>query len=125
MRLVRRSCSIAAGAIAWVAALAFASPGQAYVVEPVVEQNIPTISDHVARNGAVQVSGVSCGSMCTDLLVEERRAVPGQPLHDELRGLRSRAAKVLPPLNRLGTVALVAETFHLGWKMGEGSTPSG
>jgi len=96
----------------------------AYVPEPVVQQSIPVIAEHLARGGAASIPGVSCGSTCSDLWLQEHRPIPYQPssaqLHRELTNVRSRRVKVLPALKVLGSVALAAETFHLGWKIGEG-----
>lgn len=101
--------------------LIFPSSGLGYVVEPVVEQNISTVSQHVARGGAVGVPGVSCGTACADLYSLERAGTSASPqLHRELRTVRSAGARVLPPLRSLGTIGLAVGAFDLGWKIGTG-----
>ncbi len=85
---------------------------------------MPAIAEHLARGGAADVPGVSCGATCAAWWTQEHQPVPNQPssqaLHDELRAARSNAAKVLPRLRALGTVGLVVDTAVLGWKIGTG-----
>jgi hypothetical protein len=113
-----------------VALLALGFPpaiADAYVPEPVVQENIPAIADHLARGGAVPIPGVDCGARCADWWVQEHRPIPNQPssdqLHRELRRLRWRT-KLLPPPSALGSIALRASaitgTFTIGWTIGTG-----
>lgn len=108
----------------FVTAAATADITAAYVPEPVVSQNIPSVAEHVARGGATAVPGVDCGTRCAEWWVEEHRPLPNQAtseqMHRELRNLRSRGVRVLPKLRVLGSVGLAAETFRVGWKIGTG-----
>ena len=103
---------------------AFADHADAYVVEPVVADNIPTIAQHVARGGAIDVPGATCGTVCSNWWLEEHRPIPNQPtsdqLHRELRAFRTTGTRVLPLLRTLNTIGLAVGTFELGWKIGEG-----
>lgn len=69
-------------------------------LEPVVQQNIPAIAEHLARGGATDVPGVTCGTTCSTLWQQEHAPIPNQPssqtLHRELRNARSSRLKVLP-----------------------------
>jgi hypothetical protein len=110
--------------LAVLATWMLAECAQGYVVEPVIEQNIPAIAEHAARGGATTVPGVDCGGPCAEMWAQEQRPIQGQPglqrTQREFRTFRSKALKVLPRLRVLGTVGLALGSFDLGWKIGTG-----
>lgn len=113
------------GLIGCLSGLLLALPlsASAYVLEPVVDQNIPAVSQHAARGGATAVPGVDCGPACQEWFTKEGRPLPNnvssEKLHRELRTIRM-STKVLPPLRVLGTFGLAVGVFDLGWKIGTG-----
>jgi hypothetical protein len=53
-------------------------------LEPVVQENMPLVTQHAARGGAVTIPGVECGTRCADWWVQEHRPLPGQPTSEQL-----------------------------------------
>jgi len=51
----------------------------AYIPEPVVQQNVAVIADHLPAVARCPSRGVNCGAQCADWWVQEHRAIPGQP----------------------------------------------
>jgi hypothetical protein len=96
------------------------APTNASAAEPVVENAIHDIANHIDRGGALQIQGLNCdaGSHC-DSWWELEHDVTSGDLSQELRSLRIRGG-VLPPLRLLGTVGLAAGTFEVGLLVGSG-----
>ncbi len=121
-------CETRRGVVATVAAAAClavvgAGAQRAAASVPEVQRNITNVADHVARGGAVEVAGTSCGTQCSTMWAHEHHAVAGSQSRSELqRQLRSVrvAGRVLPALRTVHGVALAYHTFELGWKIGTG-----
>jgi hypothetical protein len=95
----------------------FASPSTARVVEPVVAQNLPAITEHTARGGGTAMGDVGCASVCSELWTQEQLN-PSLQLVREQVGLRQRVG-VFPKLSLLGRVSLVGTTFVAGVWIGD------
>jgi hypothetical protein len=104
--------------VSFLAFLSLVADASAYI-KPVIEQNLPAITGQVAQGGAVGVPGVSCGSTCTVLYQAEQEAGSLAPLVEESTGLRQ-AGGTLPRWSTLGTVAMGANSFLIGWTIGSG-----
>jgi hypothetical protein len=70
-----------------------AATERAAAIEPVVEENLPTVSQHLRRGGTFWTPP-TCGTTCQTWWLEEHRPIPNQPsskdLHSELFKARSR-----------------------------------
>lgn len=111
-------------ALAAVLALACASVSEAYVVDPLVEQNVPQISEQVARGGApTYLSDMPCGTSCTSWWSAEQsppaNAAAKSRLSRAFMGLRARVG-VAPAASALGRMSLVGTAGWIGWKIGQG-----
>jgi hypothetical protein len=106
-----------------IAFLCACAPALAYQLEPVVQDNLPTVSEHVARGGAASVPGVGCGTQCAAWWADEQAKTPATSASEDLlRAVRTvrTTSRVLPAFRALGGFFLAVDSFELGWRIGTG-----
>lgn len=113
-----------------VGALALPATSLAYVPSPTIDAHLDDVAQWAVRNAPLAPqSGLQCGSVCTNLWLEEHRPIPNSPssekLWQELRGLERRTG-LWPEqkfrwsnqiLLRAGAGLLAAD---IGWRLGSG-----
>lgn len=101
-------------------------PGAAGAFQPSTAE-LDAIAEHAGRGGVPSSGTFNCGTVCSELWLQEHRSIPNQPssaaLHRELYALRTRT-KILPTPGQVasvaGKVSLVAGAGVLGYEIGTG-----